>query len=317
VTAISDTDYPFALCLTHDVDRPYKTPVHAVFYALADRDPRHLRDLLPGRNPYWQFEELMTLEADLGVRSAFYFLNEQPLRDRPRSDLTDPQALLQTVGRYDVRDPAIERIVRQLDDGGWEVGLHGSYHTARDRERLAEEKARIESVLGHEITGGRQHYLRFDDPETWRHYRNLGLAYDTSLGSTEAYGFLHGDGVLRPFDDDFVVFPLTLMEQTLPDPGERFDAAWAACRSLLDAAADGDAVMTTLFHPRLFDPREFPGYRRLYRRLIEEALEMGAWVGPPRDCYRTFLDGSAREDATNRNHRGSGIDRTGNRSITK
>ncbi|WP_424020004.1 polysaccharide deacetylase family protein (plasmid) [Halorientalis pallida] len=298
MTALSDTDYPFALCLTHDVDRPFKTPVHAAFYALADRDPRHLLDLRPGRNPYWQFEAIMALEADLGVRSAFYFLNEPPVRARPRSALTDPQALVQAVGRYDVRDPPIARIVRQLDDGGWEVGLHGSYHTARDRERLAEEKARIESVLGHEIEGGRQHYLRFDDPETWRHYRDLGLAYDTSLGSTEAYGFLHGYGVRRPFDDGFVVFPLTLMEQTLPDPGERFDAAWAACDSLLDEARANDAVMTALFHPRLFDPGEFPGYRRLYRRLIERARDMGAWVGPPGEFYAAFLSAGESSTAT-------------------
>jgi peptidoglycan/xylan/chitin deacetylase (PgdA/CDA1 family) len=308
VTVVADTEYPFALCLTHDVDRPYKTAVHAAFYALAERSLRHLLDLSPVRNPYWQFEEIMTLEADLGVRSAFYFLNEEPLRSRPRADLTDPQTLVQAVGRYDVRDPAVARAIRRLDRGGWEVGLHGSYHTARDRERLAEEQSRIESVLGHEIDGGRQHYLRFDDPETWRHYRDLGLDYDTSLGSTEEYGFQYGYGLRRPFDDDFVVFPLTLMEQTLPDPGEQFDAAWTACESLLTEARDNDAVMTTLFHPRLFASREFPGYRRLYRRLIERALDMGAWVGSPGEFCSTFsTDETATADPAAPSHRaGSG-----------
>jgi len=76
-------DHTFALCLTHDVDRPYKT-FHSVAYALRDRDPAHLRSLLPTTNTFWTFEEIMDLEADLGVRSAFYFLNEQRLfRDRP------------------------------------------------------------------------------------------------------------------------------------------------------------------------------------------------------------------------------------------
>jgi hypothetical protein len=31
---------------------------------------------------------------------------------------------------------------------------------------------------------------------------------------------------------------------------------------------------------------DFPSYRRLYRRLLDLAIEQGAWVGPPRDCYR-------------------------------
>jgi hypothetical protein len=43
--------------------------------------------------------------------------------------------------------------------------------------------------------------------------------------------------------------------------------------------------MSVLFHPRLFAERDFPGYRRLYRRLVERALAMGAWVGPPADYY--------------------------------
>jgi len=83
-------DHPFALCLTHDVDRPYKT-YQSVYYALADRDPRQLQSLFPGRNPYWQFERLMEIEDSLGVRSAFYFLDEQHLlRDRPVRDWFEP-----------------------------------------------------------------------------------------------------------------------------------------------------------------------------------------------------------------------------------
>jgi hypothetical protein len=43
--------------------------------------------------------------------------------------------------------------------------------------------------------------------------------------------------------------------------------------------------MSALWHPRLFNSTDFPGYRRLYRRLVETALEMGAWVGSPGDYY--------------------------------
>lgn len=298
MTVVSDTDRSFALCLTHDVDKPFKTALHSAFYALRDRNPRHLRALLPGNNPYWQFRDIMALEDDLGVRSAFYFLDEQAPWSVAPSDLLDTDALLQAVGRYDVRAAAIGDVIRDLDEGGWEVGLHGSYHSATDRDRLRVEKRRIERELGHDVDGGRQHYLHLDVPETWRHYRAIGLDYDATLGSTTEAGFHFGHDVLRPFDDDFVVFPVTLMDQHLPDPGEDFAAAWSACESLLDTAEEHDAVMTALFHPRYFSEADFPGYRHFYERLLREALARDAWIGTPRTFRDRFLEVDRRVAST-------------------
>ncbi|MFC3476450.1 polysaccharide deacetylase family protein [Halobacterium litoreum] len=279
--------HEFALLLTHDVDRPYKT-YQSLFYALTQPEKRryHLSSLLPGVNPYWQFENAMAVERDLGVRSAFYFLDEQPLRERPVRDWLSMDGWRLYGGRYSLSDPRIRDLIAALDDGGWEVGLHGSYESYRDRDRLRDEQATVEAALGSEVTGGRQHYLNLA-PETWRHQRALGLRYDASLGSSDDYGFDHGYGVRRPFDDDFAVFPLTAMEQALPDPGRDYDAAWAACEDLLEEARDNDAVATVLWHPRHFSHRDFPGYLRLYRALVERALDLGAWVGPPGEFYET------------------------------
>lgn len=281
-------DHEFVLLLTHDVDRPYKT-YQAPYYALLDDGNRlqHLRSMLPGQQPYWQFETVMALEESLGVRSAFYFLSEQRLWERPLSEWVSPRAWQLYGGRYSLSDPAIQRAVTALDDGGWEVGLHGSYDSPQDRERLRVERDAIEDVLGHDMVGGRQHYLNLAVPETWHHYRALGLRYDASLGSSEETGFAHGYGLKRPFDDEFVVFPLTMMENALPDPGECFETAWQHCLDLLEEASQNDAVMTVLWHPRTFNSNESPGYGQLYYCLVDTALSMGAWVGSPAEFYET------------------------------
>ncbi|SNZ16969.1 hypothetical protein SAMN06269185_2833 [Natronoarchaeum philippinense] len=277
--------HSFALCLTHDVDRPYKT-YQSGYYAVTERDVSHLTAALRGKNPYWQFEELLALEDSLDVRSAFYFLDEQNLfRDRPVRDWLDPGNWKRYVGRYDLSDPNIVDLIRELDDGGWEVGLHGSYESYDDPERLAGEKQRIESILGGEVIGGRQHYLNLDVPETWRHHADLGLKYDASLGSSSTYGFQYGDSIHRPFGDEFVVFPLTIMEVALPSPTEHLERAWRECRAVLDEAREREAITTILWHPRYFSETDFPGYRELYRRIVEYALEAGAWVGPPAELY--------------------------------
>lgn len=277
-------EYEFALCLTHDVDRPFKT-FQAPYYALQERDPSHLRSLLSDERPYWQFEEVMSLEDDLGVRSSFYFLNEKRLWEKGLREWLRPKSWKLYGGRYRIEDERIANVIRDLDRGGWEVGIHGSYETYDDRERLRWEKETLERVLGKEILGGRQHYLRLKRPTTWEHYRAIGLKYDTTLGSNGGYGFDGRYDVLRPFNDEFVVFPLTAMERPLLESAGSTEAALRECNRLLDEAAANDAVMTVLWHPRYFNESEFPGYRELYVELIEGAQDRGGWVGPCGECY--------------------------------
>ncbi|WP_243641383.1 polysaccharide deacetylase family protein [Natrarchaeobius halalkaliphilus] len=281
-------DGEFALCLTHDVDRPYKG-FRSLYYAAGGRPGYHLRTAFSSSNPYWQFEEIMTLEDDLGVRSAFYFLNEQHLLlDRPITEWLSPSNWVQHLGRYDVTGEDIVEVIRALEDGGWEVGLHGSYHTADDPVRLSHEKERLETILEGSVVGGRQHHLRLEGTDTWDHHRRIGLSYDTSLGSGTECGFHDGYRPIRPFGDEFVVFPLTIMDQALPDPGSDPQAARRVCERLLLDAARNDAVMTVLWHPRFFNEREFPGHRALYRWFVERALELDGWVGHPHAFVRAL-----------------------------
>ena len=281
-------DAPFALCLTHDVDRPYKG-LRSVYYAVKERSPEHLRTMSCQENPYWQFPDIIALERDLGVRSAFYMLFEQHLlAERPVREWFSPVSWVQHLGRYDPTTPEFLAVYEELLAGGWEVGLHGSFHSGTDRERLAAEKSTLERVLEESIAGGRQHYLRLSVPESWRHHRDIGLTYDASFGSGTETGFQYGYRPIRPFDDDFLVFPLTIMEQALPNPARQPAAARDRCEELLFEAAANEAVMTVLWHPRCFNEREFPGHRSLYRWLVERAVELGAWVGTPGDLVEWF-----------------------------
>jgi hypothetical protein len=275
-------DGRFALCLTHDVDRPFARPHQVLYHAVRDRRLGRLRALAPGRNPYWQFDAITDLEADLGVRSAFYFLSTPPLWTWPPEEWLRPRRILEHLGRYDPTEPPVREEVERLAAEGWEVGLHASLRAATDPERMATEYDRLAAVV-EDVVGCRQHHLRVAGPETLRAQAAAGVEYDASLGSATDYGFAAGEGPRRPVGDGPVELPLTAMEAALPDPGEAFPAAWAACERLLRTARDREAVMTVLFHPRYFCAELFPGYRRLYRRLVERALEMDAWVGPPRD----------------------------------
>ena len=274
------SDATFALCLTHDVDRVYQT-YQPLYYGMRNLDPAEMLGFWSENNPYWQFENIMEIEEKLGVRSSFYFLNEKHLfEDRPIWELFYPKAWKLFIGRYDIEEDNIRDIIRKLDAGGWEVGLHGSFDSYNDSSRLGREKERLETVLGEQVIGGRQHYLNLERPKTWRIQRDIGLKYDSSLGSSEQFGFEYGYEPLRPFDDGFMVFPLTLMEVTIF--GDRtFSEARDSLLELLKEAEENQAVMTVLWHPRFFSMDSYPRYRELYVELIKAAKEMGAWIG---DC---------------------------------
>lgn len=293
---MSSGEAEFALCLTHDVDRPHKT-YQAVYDAFRRRDPSALGPLVGEEDPYWQFDAITDIEASHGVRSAFYVLNEPSLLAYPPEHWLDPRNWVEHLGRYDPTAPPMAETLRRLEAGGWEVGLHGSRMAATDPDRLAVECAVLESVLEGHVVGGRHHHLTLEQPATWRTHVDCGLAYDASLGSATP-GFQHGYHLLQPFEDvEFVVFPLTLMEVALPDPGESLEAAQSVCDDLMAEAAEHGGVMTVLWHPRYFHPEEFPGYRELYDWLLGAALDRGGWVGSPAEfLYRR--ESSDQDDDT-------------------
>ena len=93
---------------------------------------------------------------------------------------------------YDPASPPVRRRIEDLMEQGFELGLHPSYGAFDDPLRLAEEKARMDAVLGTTVYGGRQHYLRFRVPDTWRQWEQVGLTYDATMAYAEYAGFRCG-----------------------------------------------------------------------------------------------------------------------------
>jgi hypothetical protein len=187
----------FEVTLTHDVDDPLATLDHGppdVLRQLAGdlvrrRDPRlasrRVRSLLGDRrlDPHNTFDFLMDVSERHGLRSAFYFLAHRG--DRP-SDST-----------YLFEHPWVRSLIGHIGRRGHEVGFHPSFSTYRDAARTHEELTRLLRVaegegVRQERWGGRQHFLRWANPDTWRNWDAAGLSYDSTLGYSEAVGFRAG-----------------------------------------------------------------------------------------------------------------------------
>jgi hypothetical protein len=185
---------------THDVDWPFFSrgrlgeTLAAATHDLVVRRNRslaraRLRSLLAVRGSGRDADEcntfafLMRTSEEHGVRSAFYFMAGA---GHPRYD-----------SGYSLEDPWLVRLVRELVQRGHEVGIHPGYGTHLDAAALQAEVGHLRHAwdaasLPPTPLGGRQHFLRWANPFTWRNWEAAGLAYDSTLGFSESGGFRAG-----------------------------------------------------------------------------------------------------------------------------
>jgi len=198
---LAPRDGAYELCLTHDVDRPWSAMGRApaavlrsiaadvVFRGdvrLAIRRAEAALDAREGRvdrDPVASFDFLASISERHGLRSTFYF--------QAGTEPGDPDF------RYRLADPAFDHVLRDLHERGHEIGLHGSYGSYISVSRLAHEAAALRErcrSLGfdQDAWGGRQHFLRFRNPDTWRCLAAAGLTHDSTVGYASAPGFRSG-----------------------------------------------------------------------------------------------------------------------------
>ena len=167
------------------------------------------------RDPNNTFDFIMTTGERHGLKTTFFL----------KAGVSEPQY----DEAYSLEAPPVAPVLCEIHARGHELGLHPSYHTYRDGTRLKAEFAtllRAAERLGlrQPAWGGRQHYLRFAVPETWRHYAAAGLSYDATLAHADQPGFRCGTCYDFPAYDleqrrplPLRERPLTVMELTLLD----------------------------------------------------------------------------------------------------
>ncbi|MFB3789245.1 MAG: polysaccharide deacetylase family protein [bacterium] len=272
----------FSIKLSHDIDSLQCYPnVNRVFRVLAG-------DLLKRRNwrlawktvvesihalinpqtdPHLQGIELLAHLSEIhGFQSAFYFMGAR----RSAMDIG-----------YDPASPIAQSCLADLRRRGHEIGFHAGYYTFEDPERFAEEKARLTQSLGNGRLGGRQHYLRFRAPDTWRIWEKNGMAYDSTLSYAEQEGYRCGTcHPFQPYDLvhnrplDILEIPLIIMDGALrqyrkltPEEGEQ------RILTLAQRCKNVNGAFTLLWHNTSLagDWRE---WGEMYRRVLPQLARL-------------------------------------------
>lgn len=192
------------------------------------------------KDPYDVYEYILKLHKKYEVELIFFFL----------------------LGEYNnfnknisVNNGKFKSLIKEMADYVG-IGIHPSYYTMKDEERLKHEKKLLEGILNFQVIRSRQHFLRVDLPETYQHLLDVGITEDYTMGFAKHYGFRAG--TCTPFyfyDLDFEIqtplklFPFAVMDGTLKDYlNMTTKKSFETIEKLVEEVRKVDGTFITIFH---------------------------------------------------------------------
>lgn len=259
----------FAVLPTHDVDRlrSYHNPWQPLRQAAGDlvkrRRPlgawRRLTRAYGTGEPGRSVAALMSLSEQHGLTSRFFFMGPS------RSSHDSP---------YAISMPGLlRRTARDVAERGHIVGLHPGYAAATDPTEWSRQRWGLESVVGAEVSEGRQHMLRYRadlTPEIWD---QAGMTADYTLAFPEVTGFRSGTcrgyhpyslrrrKALSLIQHDTAIADFGLFGGKYRDL--TVEGALDACAPAIDACRRFGGTLVLLYHTGQMRAPRMPFYRQL------------------------------------------------------
>jgi hypothetical protein len=265
----------FNAIVTYDIDVAYKYKGRSLGRTLgsAFKDvigfsvqnfKERIQTLLQSKKDPWDvYDDLKKLIGQNHLSSVFFFL----LADKSEHDRN-----------LDYRNPLMKKLVNQVKTFS-EIGIHPSFYTSSFAEKILIEKARLEKLSSKKITKSRQHYLKFNLPDTYNFILSAGITEDYSMGFPEEPGFRAG--TCKPFyfydlkkekATGLKIFPVTFMESSLMsnlslNPVEAFEKIGF----LLKGVKNVDGTFISLWHNHtISETKNYKEWKSIHEKMINE-----------------------------------------------
>ncbi|MFW5889865.1 MAG: hypothetical protein ACOCTO_00590 [Marinilabiliaceae bacterium] len=110
------------------------------------------------KDPWWNFDWLINLKKQMGIRSSFYFLQKEDSK-------MDSQ--------YKFKNKKIKRLISYIKKAGFEAGLHGSFYSYNNPGKLQQQVAEWTRNMG---TPSRRHPAAFPSVPPSRNRKTSGIS---------------------------------------------------------------------------------------------------------------------------------------------
>jgi len=268
------------LALTHDVDYTSSLNLRMIRRAIFGHAILNKEGLSPNERAVKLIYPLLALVGYNPPKSGLYFLRDLETKSNVKSTFfIKTGATAKQDVKYNYRSGKMKRFLGSLIDYGFEIGIHPSMNTYVDAKQTIKEKVRLEELLGKEVRSVRQHYLKFTIGRTVEVWEEAGLHYDSTLGFSRKAGFRNSVGFPYPlynFAQDrissVIELPLMIMDATIAENRRlTADQSFQEMRGLINETKASHGAAAILFHNSIADPIDFPGYKKVYGRLIDDA----------------------------------------------
>jgi len=214
------------------------------------------------KDPFDSFDWLLALQKKYGIKTIFFFL------------VSEYTTFDKNISTGNIKFQSLIKHVADYSD----IGLHPSYFTMRDFNKLKKEKKRLESIINQTVTKSRQHFLRFDLPETFQNLVDLDIKEEHSMGYASHYGFRAGTCTPFYFYDmeheiqtPLKLFPFAVMDVTLKDYLQFSNKkSFQIMMQLAEEVKKVNGTFITLNHNETFNEfGRFKGWQSIYERLLK------------------------------------------------
>ncbi len=216
-------------------------------------------------DPFDTFEFQLQLQETYKLRPAYFILfADYALNDKNIS----------------VRSSDFKKLILKLGDYA-EVGIHPSYNSFMNKQRLRLEINRLSAVLNRPVTISRQHFLRMNLPATYHNLIDLDITDDFTMGYASQPGFRAGIADSFQFydlDNDMPtpmrVHPFQLMDGTLRDylTTSPEEGLCLAAEIIQEVKAVNGTFVSLWHNESLSDQKRWKGWLGMYKKLVETAL---------------------------------------------
>jgi hypothetical protein len=187
-------------------------------------------------------------------------------------------------GKFDKNIPAynskFQRLAKSLADYA-EVGIHPSYASNYDTDKLKLETGRLSKTLNREITKSRQHFLKLTFPNTYRNLINLDITDDYTMGYASEAGFRAG--ICDPFyfydldmetETKLKIHPFQVMEGTLKDYMYlSTEQSLIRIKKIIDEVKAVNGTFVSIWHNEsLSNSKRWAGWHQVYKEMIKFAI---------------------------------------------
>lgn len=264
----------FTFIPTYDVDAAWAYKSKGVYRTLGgfikdlssgDRERiRERHQVLRGKrkDPFDSFEFQFELQKEFKLKPIYFILcGEYDTNDKNIS----------------IRKAAFRSLIKTLGDHA-DVGIHPSFSSYLDIDKLRKEINSLSEVLHRPLTKSRQHFLRMNLPRSYQKLIELDISDDYTMGFASQSGFRAGIADSFRFYDlenDMVtnlrVHPFALMDGTMRDYlNLDLEASYALTTQLIDEVkAVGGTFIYLTHNETLGGEQRWEGWPEMYRRMLE------------------------------------------------